>query len=754
MTAPPADPQGFAELRARFHQLLELPAEQRAQALARCQTEEPALADQLQSLLDALDPDDLQPALSVAVPDEQIAGYQFIRRIGSGGMGEVWEAARSIGTTRQRVAIKLIHSGRVTAEMRERFLREHRILARLSHPHIAAFIDAGIAASGRAWLAMEFVEGENLARWCRATPSIEARVERFLQVCAAVQFAHLHLVVHRDLKPANVMVSALAGAKLLDFGIAKLLDDSEADLTHTGLQVMTARYAAPEQIGGGTISVGTDVYALGVLLFEMVAGCSPYARAESGAQSFATAVLNEPVRPLGPLLHGKLARRRIGDLELILGRAMAKAASERYASAAALADDLGDWLVMAPMRSGIGGGGARLRHLLRHYRWALATVGAVMLAILLGAGLALQQARRAEHEAARADNHMTALLDVIGSANPGVYAGREPLASELLLAASKRLQEDAADDPELLRRTLSEIGHGLLNLGQSGAAEGVLLAAVRAMDQEVDTPPARALGLLKLLALAQDSKPAIARLRTTAARIEQLANSGTAPAGVAIDALASAAGTLSRVNAFEEAEHLFAIAERLLRQHPLASLSELENFHRQRGWAALRAAHFESAYASFQQSLLIIARQPSAFAPLRRAEAQWLLAEAALGFDATLAVAPMQAARSVVLQHYSEGHSERAQWQLLEARADLAGQRFAEAAAMLSAAEAVLEHADDAAHALLQLGLLRARLELAGHDCAAARQRLDAWSAPIDEPRLAHLRVEIQAEYASACGQQ
>jgi eukaryotic-like serine/threonine-protein kinase len=179
MDTAPAATAVFARVRECFHLLLELPADARAAALQRYRDESPALADELQSLLRAMHPADLDAPSSALVSAERIPGYQLRRRIGSGGMGEVWEAERTTGTARQRVAIKLLHGGRSIDEIRARFLREHRILAKLTHAHIAAFIDAGISDSGRAWLAMEFVEGEGLSAWacfCRYAPPYTLRI--------------------------------------------------------------------------------------------------------------------------------------------------------------------------------------------------------------------------------------------------------------------------------------------------------------------------------------------------------------------------------------------------------------------------------------------------------------------------------------------------------------------------------------------------------------------------------------------------
>ncbi|MEO8011751.1 MAG: serine/threonine-protein kinase, partial [Dokdonella sp.] len=212
----------------------------------------------------------------------RLGAFRVIERIGRGGMGVVYRGDREDADFAQTVAIKLIRRGFDFDDVQARFLRERRILARLSHPNIARFIDGGVAADGRPWFAMDFVSGESITRWCDARRlDIRARVRLFLDVCAAVQYAHTQLIVHRDLKPGNVIVDQSGAARLLDFGIARLVGgelDAESTMTMANASyALTPEYAAPEQFTGSAVGVGADVYALGVILYELVAGVGPYA---------------------------------------------------------------------------------------------------------------------------------------------------------------------------------------------------------------------------------------------------------------------------------------------------------------------------------------------------------------------------------------------------------------------------------------------------------------------------------------------
>ena len=280
--------------------------------------------------------------------------YRLVRPLGRGGMARVWLAQQAGGPP---VALKLPARPMSSGVLAERFAREREILARLVHPNIARLYDAGFAADGQAYLAIEYVEGVPFTQSCdERRLSVDARIALFLQVLAAVQFAHNNLVLHRDLKPSNILVTPEGHVKLLDFGIAKLLasDGSaeETEITRLGGHALTIDYAAPEQITGAPLTTAVDVYALGVLLYELLTGARPY-RLEHGTLSdIGEAIASvDPVPPSeaafsdAALLsrstsQARLRRALSGDLDTIVEKALRKAPEERYASAGSLADDL------------------------------------------------------------------------------------------------------------------------------------------------------------------------------------------------------------------------------------------------------------------------------------------------------------------------------------------------------------------------------------------------------------------------------
>jgi eukaryotic-like serine/threonine-protein kinase len=292
----------------------------------------------------------------------RLGAYRLLRQIGQGGMGAVYLAERADQQFEKRVAIKLLPLGLSTGAARERFLAERQILAQLEHPGIARLLDAGIAEDGTPFFVMEYVEGEPIDRYCEWRGlGIAGRVDLFLQVCAAVEYAHRNLVVHRDLKPGNILVTPAATVKLLDFGIAKVLDAGPMSGTTITTQrvgrAMTPAYASPEQVRGETITTATDVYALGVLLYHLLAGCPPYdvqglsptdlervictlEPIAPSAAAMTCAAQSGTAAPRAPDAATRRAHRLRGDLDTIVLMALRKEPERRYRSAAALADDL------------------------------------------------------------------------------------------------------------------------------------------------------------------------------------------------------------------------------------------------------------------------------------------------------------------------------------------------------------------------------------------------------------------------------
>ncbi len=290
----------------------------------------------------------------------QFGPYRVLALLGHGGMGSVWLAERADGLFTRQVALKLIHPALKSRVLSERFAREREILASLNHPNIARLLDAGFAEDGQSYLALDYVAGRPLTTYCdERRLSIRERLELYRQVLSAVQYAHAHLVIHRDLKPANILVTEEGQAQLLDFGIAKLLSEGEAketELTQLGGRALTPDYAAPEQIIGAPVTIAADVYALGVMLYELLAGERPYKLKRDSRGALEEAILEaDPVAPsraasgeaaaeARATTAKKLSRTLRGDLDTIAMKALKKSPPERYATANAFGEDIERYL--------------------------------------------------------------------------------------------------------------------------------------------------------------------------------------------------------------------------------------------------------------------------------------------------------------------------------------------------------------------------------------------------------------------------
>lgn len=419
------DSQRWAILSPLLDELLDLDDGAREQRLLTLADDNPALAVELRQWLAR---DEQQPGFlaepiinaSVFAPQAgQIIGpYRLEVQIGEGGMGQVWRAVRADGLYQRRVALKLLRPGLGDAGLRQRFTRERQILARLGHAHIARLLDAGLSADGQPYLALDYVQGEPITSYADTLGlDITARLALFLQVCEAVSHAHANLVVHRDLKPSNILVTPAGDVCLLDFGIAKLLDeprDDSADLTRTGARVYTLHYAAPEQLRREPVTTMTDVYAMGVVLYELLAGRKPYQPTRSTDAAWEEAILaDEPDKPsqaaqqLGRERNEPALSRRApqlaGDLDNIILKALHKTPAHRYASAEALAQDLGRYIQGLPVEARAQSLAYRARKLLHRHLLRLLLVMAAA-AVLLATFLALDwQAQQLRAQTARAD---------------------------------------------------------------------------------------------------------------------------------------------------------------------------------------------------------------------------------------------------------------------------------------------------------------------------------------------------------------
>lgn len=454
-----------------------------------------------------LDPADLEAAATVLDDTpSRIGPWQLVREIGEGGMGQVFLAERADGQFEQRVAIKLLKRGMDSHAILARFLRERRILAGLEHPNIARLLDGGIAEDGRPYFVMEHVDGQAITRYSdeRRMP-VGDRLALFQQVCVALEYAHRNLVVHRDLKPSNILVTSDGHPKLLDFGIAKLLTATDGDhadtLTEAGARPMTPEYAAPEQFTGGPISTSTDVYSLGVVLHELLAGSRPRRKdalstSDSGPSSLsaAAAAISSPAAAALSTDAAHLRRTLSGDLDTIVATALRTEPERRYSSVAALREDIRRYQQQLPILARPDTLGYRASRFIRRNRAAVAASAA--LALLTGAFVVttLRQARaleaerdRARHEAEAASQVSDFLVGIFEVADPMMAgAGDSIRARELLDRGAERMEDDLAGQPELQARMLSVIGQAYDNLSRSDLAEPLLARAVELLRTGTD----------------------------------------------------------------------------------------------------------------------------------------------------------------------------------------------------------------------------------------------------------------------------
>ena len=465
-------------------QALGVPEEERTSWLASLRDRDPALADHLQALLEehhALAQEGFLDHPPVPLPYEpglagrQLGAYRLISRIGEGGMGSVWLAERSDGRFERRVAVKFISLSVTSRGGEERFKREGSILGRLADPHIAELLDAGVSPEGQPYLVLEHVEGEHIDQYCdRHKLDVEARVRLFLDVLAAVAHAHSNLIVHRDLKPSNVLVRNDGQVKLLDFGIAKLLEEA-ADagaatvLTQQAGGALTPAYAAPEQISGGGVSTAADVYALGVLLYVLLTGrhpvgvsmrstadlikaiveTDPLRMSEVAASSRAedeVAATNATNRATTP---DKLHRLLRGDLDTIVAKALKKNPQERYASVTAFADDLHRYFAHEPLSARPDTLSYRAAKFVRRNRTAVALATLAFLAVVSGVVGILHQARKARAQRDFAFREL-ALANSVNDLNSFLLSDAAPsgkpfTASELLARAERIVERQRGD---------------------------------------------------------------------------------------------------------------------------------------------------------------------------------------------------------------------------------------------------------------------------------------------------------------------
>jgi serine/threonine protein kinase/tetratricopeptide (TPR) repeat protein len=485
----------------------------------------------------------LPPGPDPGASAAHIGAYRIVRELGRGGMGAVYLAERADHQYQKRVALKLLPAWSAASErMVRRFVDERQIMAALDHPNIARLFDGGLTQEGLPWFAMEYVEGAPIDRYCdERRLTIEKRLELVCRVCAAVQYAHRNLVVHRDLKPANILVTPDGDVKLLDFGIAKLLGEAHAgaSLTLTNERWMTPLYASPEQIRGGAITTASDVYSLGVLLYELLAGTSAYRLPTREPHEVARAILDQEPEPMSiavlrtrnggkdggrsttlenaasarAIAPAKLARRLRGDLDTIVATAMQKDPARRYGSAQQLEADVRRHLAGLPLSARPDTRVYRARKFVRRHRVGVGLAAGVAILLFGSAVVTTVQSLRIRAQAARiaverdrAEQVSRFLAGLFQTSDPYAGAAGGRTAREMLDSGAARIDRELAGQPEARAQMMFEMGRAYFGLGLRDRARRFLevsLAIRRRAYPEAQLDVARTLDFLGLVRLEQ-----------------------------------------------------------------------------------------------------------------------------------------------------------------------------------------------------------------------------------------------------------
>jgi serine/threonine protein kinase len=523
----PTLPNQWQALSPYLDEALAMTDEERSTWLSALHVQRPELAEQLESLLRdhrVLSEEGFLEEHSVGLPaasglaGQTVGVYTLVSQIGQGGMGSVWLAERNDGRFERQVAVKFLNLALMGRDGEERFRREGAILGRLAHPHIAELIDAGVSQAGQPYLVLEHIKGDDIDRYCdQRRLDVQARIRLFLNVLGAVAKAHANLIVHRDLKPANVLVRNNGQVKLLDFGIAKLLEGEEeaAPLTAEGVRAMTPEYAAPEQLLGGAITTATDVFALGVLLYVLLTGQHPAGTGPHSPADLVKAIVDsEPASPSDTVATtrtnakitaaiaakrdttpDKLHRLLRGDLDTIVAKAMKKEPGDRYSSVTALADDLRRYLRNEPISARPDTLSYRAAKFVRRNRRMVAL--AIFASVATAAGLVgtLIQARtaRAQRDFAfrqmlRSHEHDAFLEFLLSDAAP---SGKPFTANDLLARGERIMEGQHSADPGRRADLMIWIGGDYLAQDQDASALRLLEQAYT-LTRSLSDPSVRA----------------------------------------------------------------------------------------------------------------------------------------------------------------------------------------------------------------------------------------------------------------------
>ena len=509
------DKARWVTLSPLLDELLVLDAAARAERVAQIRRDDPRLADDLSALLSQQAAIEREGFLEGAVPrpaaeptlaGQVIGSYTLDRLLGQGGMGTVWLAHRSDGRYEARVAVKLLNLALLGPGGIERFRREGSALGRLTHPNIARLIDAGVTQAGQPYLVLDYIDGETINHWCESRAlDVRSRVRLFLDVLAALAHAHSKLILHRDLKPSNILVTPEGQVKLVDFGIAKLLDDAPggapmAGLTQLAGQAFTPEYAAPEQLQGGEVTSATDVYSLGVLLYVLLTGQHPLGGGEHTPLDRLRAIVDtDPRRPSeagraadtisNRPVSSQRARALRGDLDNIVLKALKKSPTERYHTAEAFADDLRRYLNDEPVTARADSLSYRTAKFVMRNKLSVGAAAIVLVTIIAGAAVAVWQAVEATRQRDRALSLAARNEAVLGFVNDmlmEVAPADQPIRVADLLERSQEILLNEDNIPEHRAAILNLLATYYLSNGKPGQADALLARSLELTKSTAD----------------------------------------------------------------------------------------------------------------------------------------------------------------------------------------------------------------------------------------------------------------------------
>lgn len=483
-----------------FHSALELPSDARSSYLDEACADDTELRDEVEGVLrsyfeTASDP--IAQAIDAGAGSlgeifggpktgTRVGAYRLIRKIGEGGMGTVYLAERADRQYRRKVAIKLVRAEMAAERVLARFHAERQILANLDHPNIARMMDGGIGDSGWPYLVMEYVEGTPIDVYCRDhNLPVRDCVRLFRQVCSAVEHAHRNLTIHRDLKPSNILVTAEGVPKLLDFGIAKLLNDEGASgMTCAGERLMTTEYASPEQIQGEPVTTATDVYGLGLVLYELLTSTKPREIRDKSLLTLQRTICErDPERPSSRVAAAGRARELRGDLDHIVLKALRREPKARYGSVEQLSGDLQNYLEGFPVVARRGSRRYRAAKFVRRHRAGVAVASALVLLISVFAAIMTVLAVRLARESARAEQVSSFLTQLFRGSDPFRVKGDKVTARELLDEGARRVSRDLQGQPEVRAQVLDTMALAYQHLGAYDRAESLYRQEVAAYAQ-------------------------------------------------------------------------------------------------------------------------------------------------------------------------------------------------------------------------------------------------------------------------------